>query len=57
MPVVLCVTVVLSVGIGVAAAYAAISTILFALAPSSRPRPTSRPRLILVTSQNHASGD
>jgi hypothetical protein len=58
MPVVLCLTVVLSVGIGVAAAYAAVIGILLSFARSSQLRPAKAgPRLVLVPTQNHASGD
>ncbi len=58
MPLVLCFTVVLSVGIGVAAAYAAVIGILQACGRASQSLPAeSRPRLVLVPSQNHAGGD
>ena len=53
---VLCVTVIVSVGLGVLAAYAAVFSILRTFEPSSQPEP-SRPRLVLVPSQTHASGD
>jgi hypothetical protein len=56
MPVILFVTVVASVGLGVLAAYAAVIGILHAFNRSSQPEP-ARPRLVLVPSQNHASGD
>ncbi len=56
MPVVLFVTVVASVGVGVLAAYAAVIGILRSLGRVSQPEPV-RPRLVLVPSQNHASGD
>jgi hypothetical protein len=56
MPVVLFVTVVASVGLGVLAAYAAVIGILHTFNRTSQPEP-ARPRLVLVPSQNHASGD
>jgi hypothetical protein len=61
MPLILCVTVVASVGIGVFSAYVAVFGILQACGRASqlqRTRPAeSRPRLILVPTQNHAGGD
>jgi hypothetical protein len=60
MPLILCFTVALSVGIGVAAAYLAVITILraFGRASQQQLRPADgRPRLVLVPTQNHASGD
>jgi len=56
MPIIIFFTVAASVGIGVFAAYAAVIAILHAFGPASRPEP-SRPRLVLVPTQNHASGD
>jgi hypothetical protein len=56
MPLVLCVTVVVSVGLGVVAAYAAFMGILHAVGYKSEAEP-ARPRLVLVPTQNHASGD
>jgi len=56
MPVVLSLTVVLSVGIGVLAAYATVFGILNAFAPQRRAE-KARPRLVLVPTQHHASGD
>jgi len=57
MPLILCFTVVASVGLGVVSAYAAFMGILRAIGHSqSQPEP-ARPRLVLVASQNHASGD
>jgi hypothetical protein len=56
MPVVIFCTVILSVGFGILAAYAAVIGILHAFGPASQPAP-ARPRLVLVPSQNHASGD
>jgi hypothetical protein len=58
MPVLLLVTVIASVGFGVLAAYAAVFGILHAFGRTSQPKPESaRPRLVLVPTQNHASGD
>ena len=58
MPLILCVTVVASVGIGVIAAYAAVIGILQGCAHASQQAPVeARPRLVLVPTQNHASGD
>jgi hypothetical protein len=62
MPLILCLTVVASVGIGVLAAYTAVIVILRAFGPASQqaqqPRPAEvRPRLVLVPTQRHASGD
>jgi hypothetical protein len=59
MPLVLCATVIASVGFGVLTAYLAITGILLAFGRAPRPEPVaiSRPRLVLVPSQNHASGD
>jgi len=58
MPVILCFTVVASVSFGVVAAYVAVLGILssFGRAPQPEPQP-ARPRLILLATQNHASGD
>jgi hypothetical protein len=56
MPLVIFLTVLVSVGFGVFAAYAAVIGILQMFGPASRPEP-SRPRLVLVPTQNHASGD
>jgi hypothetical protein len=58
MPLILCVTVVVSVGIGVIAAYLAVIGILQAFGRAAQQqRAESRPRLVLVPTQNHASGD
>jgi hypothetical protein len=57
MPLILCLTVVASVGIGVIAAYAAVIGILQACGRASQPPSEARPRLVLVPTQNHASGD
>ena len=56
MPFILFATVVASVSFGVFAAYAAVLGILHTFGPASQPEP-ARPRLVLVPSQNHASGD
>ena len=56
MPVILLATVAASVGIGVFAAYAAVIGILHTFGRASQPEP-ARPRLVLVPTQNHASGD
>jgi hypothetical protein len=54
----LCLTVITSVGLGVATAYAAVIGILQAFSQNSQLQPESRPApLILVPSQNQASGD
>ena len=57
MPLILCVTVVASVGIGVVTAYAAVIGILYAFRASQPRLADARPRLVLVPTQNHASGD
>lgn len=57
MPLILCVTVVASVGIGVIAAYGAVIGILQACGRASQRPAEARARLILVPTQNHASGD
>lgn len=58
MPIVLCFTVILSVGIGVFTAYAAVFGILEVCGKASRPQPTeARRRLVLVPTQSQASGD
>jgi len=56
MPFVLCFTVIASVGFGVLAAYVAVFGIISAFGRPAQTEP-SRPRLVLVPSQNHASGD
>ncbi len=56
MPAILLFTVVASVGFGVLAAYAAVIGILHSFGRASQPKP-ARPRLLLVPTQNHASGD
>jgi hypothetical protein len=58
MPVILCFTVVASLSLGVLAAYVAVFGILSAFGQPARPEPVpARPRLVLVPTQNHASGD
>lgn len=58
MPLILCVTVVASVGIGVFSAYAAVICILNAFGRTPQHSiAAARPRLALVPMQNHASGD
>jgi hypothetical protein len=62
MPLILCVTVVASVGIGVFVAYTAVFGILHVFGRSTQhqqpPRPAeTRLRLVLVPTQHHASGD
>jgi hypothetical protein len=60
MPLILCLTVVASVGIGVLTAYTLVIGILHAFGrPSQKqPRPAEgRPRLVLVPTQHHAGGD
>lgn len=58
MPVILCLTVIAAVGLGIVAAYAAVITILQAFGSASKATPqTTTARLVLVPSQNHASGD
>jgi hypothetical protein len=56
MPIVLFLTVLASVSFGVLATYATVVAILHAFGRSTQSQ-TSRPRLTLVPSQNHASGD
>ncbi len=57
MPLILCATVVASVGIGVITAYGAVIGILQACSHASLRPAEVRPRLVLVPSQTHASGD
>ena len=56
MPVVLCFTVIASVSFGVLAAYAVVFGILAAFGRTEKVEP-ERPRLVLVPTQTHASGD
>jgi hypothetical protein len=60
MPLILCLTVAASVGIGVLSAYLAVFGILEACGRASQMQQRAseaRPRLVLVPTQNHASGD
>ena len=58
MPVILCLTVVASVSLGILAAYIAVFGILSTFGQPSRPEPVpARPRLMLVPTQHHVSGD
>jgi hypothetical protein len=58
MPVILFVTVIASVGLGVLAAYLSVFGILATFGHPQRSQPTAaRPRLVLVPTENHASGD
>ena len=58
MPIILCFTVIASVSLGVLAAYIAVFGILSTFGRPAQPEPApNRPRLMLVPTQNHASGD
>jgi hypothetical protein len=57
VPVILFLTVIACVGVGILAAYAAVIGILNTFGRAPQPQPASRPRLLLVPSQTHASGD
>jgi uncharacterized membrane protein len=58
MPFLLCFTVVASVSLGIFAAYTVVIGILHAFNRSSQAEPApQRSRLVLVPTQNHASGD
>jgi hypothetical protein len=58
MPVILFFTVIASVSFGILAAYIAVFGILSAFRHPAQTEPApSRPRLVLVPTQNHASGD
>ena len=58
MPLILCATVFASVSFGVLAAYALVFSIISLFGRAPRPEPAvARPRLVLVPTQNHASGD
>jgi hypothetical protein len=56
MPLILCFTVVASVSFGILAAYVAVFSILAAFRHPAQSEP-ARARLVLVATQNHASGD
>lgn len=58
MPIILCFTVVASLSLGVLAAYIAVFGILSTFGHAAKTEPVpARPRLVLVPTQNHASGD
>jgi len=57
VPAILCFTVLASVSLGVLFAYIAVLTILHSFGRSQQPVAVARPRLILVPTQHHASGD
>jgi hypothetical protein len=58
MPVILCFTVIASVSIGVLAAYIAVFAILSTFGHPAQPKPAkAHARLVLVPTENHASGD
>ncbi|MGC2477204.1 MAG: hypothetical protein WA485_22900 [Candidatus Sulfotelmatobacter sp.] len=58
MPMILFFTVIASVSLGVLAAYIAVFGILSTFGQPARPEPApARSRLMLVPTQNHASGD
>ncbi len=58
MPFILCFTVIASVSLGVLAAYIAVFGILGTFRHPAEPEPVpARPRLVLMPTQNHASGD
>ena len=57
MPLILCFTVIASVGFGIVAAYVAVIGILHTFGRAPQPEPASRPRMVLIPTQNHASGD
>jgi hypothetical protein len=56
MPFILCFTVIASVSFGIVAAYAVVFGILSTFGRAAETE-TARPRLVLVPTQNHASGD
>jgi hypothetical protein len=58
MPLILCFTVIASVSLGVLAAYATVIGILHTFGRAAQTEPVAlRPRLVLVPTQTHASGD
>ena len=57
VPVVLSFTVVASVAFGILAAYLVVTTILQTFGRTTQATHSPRPRLILVPTQHHASGD
>jgi membrane protein required for beta-lactamase induction len=56
MPLILLLTVVASVAFGILATYAVVLGILYSFGRPAQPEPV-RPRLVLVPTQTHASGD
>ena len=56
MPCILCFTVIASVVSAYVAAYVSVFAIISTFGRPAQPEP-SRPRLVLVPTQNHASGD
>lgn len=58
MPLILLCTVVASVGFGILAAYAVVFAILSTFGRPNQPEPVpARPRLVLIPTENHVSGD
>ena len=57
MPLILCFTVIASVTLGVLTAYATVIGILHTFGRAAQTESVQRPRLVLVPTQNHASGD
>jgi len=58
MPLILCFTVIASVSLGVLTAYATVIGILHTFGRAAQTElAAQRPRLVLVPTQNHASGD
>jgi hypothetical protein len=56
MPLILCFTVMASVSFGILTAYLVVFSILSTFRHPGKSEP-ARPRLVLVATQNHASGD
>jgi len=56
MPLILCFTVIASLSLGVLAAYVLVIGLLSVFGRSAEPK-SSRPQLVLVARQTHASGD
>jgi hypothetical protein len=56
MPLILCVTVLASLSFGILAAYALVFAILSTFGRPAEAEPV-RPRLVLMPTQHHASGD
>jgi len=57
MPLILCLTVISSVGIGVLSAYVVVIGILDVCGRASQAPMAARPRLVLMPTQHHGSGD